>query len=86
MANVYKAFNGRTGRVASKHLRCGLKPWKVSGEAKQCLAKRLVKLRRERVCTATFVQQEAAAHLGLHLAPLHNPQDFARPWLQALAA
>ena len=68
VANCYRAFSIRDGRVRTKYKNCGNTPSKVTKAVEQFLVQRLQTLRRNCVCTSTTLQHALAREKGVKLS------------------
>ena len=65
VANYYRAFSTRHGRVRTKYHKCGRKPWMLTSQVEKWLLLRLRTLRRVCVCTSTTLQLDLAKQKGV---------------------
>ena len=68
VANTYRKFSRRQGRVRTKYAKCGRKPWKVTKEIEAYVVKRLTELRAECVCASTTLQADVARQKSVQLS------------------
>eukprot|EP00973_Karenia_brevis_P089186 12367277-Karenia_brevis.AAC.1 len=68
VADYYRRFSTRHGRVLSKYKNCGRKPYKVTKEVEKHLLQTLKKLRCKMVCTSTTLQLDLAQKKGVRLS------------------
>ena len=60
VADYYRRFSVKHGRVRSKYHKCGRKNYKVNEALEKYLVKRLRQLRTKCVCTSTTLQMDVA--------------------------
>jgi len=68
VANYYRAFSVKNGRVRSRYSLCGRQPYKSSKRVEQHLLKSLRQLRNAVVCTSRILQLDLAKNAGVKLS------------------
>jgi len=74
VAEIYKNFNRRLGRVNYQYKKCGRKAWKVTEDVRKFIVERLLALRKDNICTSTMLQRELvrAKHIELEVSTIRK--------------
>eukprot|EP00973_Karenia_brevis_P091294 12406816-Karenia_brevis.AAC.1 len=68
VANTYRKFSSRRGRIVLKYNRCGNKTKKATTDVKRFLVRTLKELRMTCVCTSTVLQNSLAKEMGIQMS------------------